>query len=190
MTKATVEDRRKLFRLLGFLKRTKKRVLILRPKDLTLLAYIDAAFASHFDSKSHTGVAFFLGGALIFIASRKQKCVTKSPTESELVALTDYISLVESFAEFFGFIINTPVRIPVVYQDSTSVISLVTKGGGIVRTKHLRVRMNLCKEGVEQNKFRITYVPTKRMIADGCTKALEKKEFELFMNCLLNSIEK
>ena len=188
--KATMEDKRKLFRLLGFLKWTKGRVLTLHPKDLKLLAYIDAAFAPHFDSKSHTRVALFLGGALIFIASRKQKCMTKSPTESELVALTDYIGLVESFAEFVSFITNSPVQIPVLFQDSTSVISLVMKGGGIVRTKHLCVRMNLCKEGVDQNRFHIVYVPTKRMIADGCTKALEKKDFEVFMNCLLDGIEK
>ena len=77
-----------------------------------------------------------------------------------------------------------------IFQDSTSVISLVTKGGGIVRTKHLRVRMNLCKEGVDQKKFCIVYVRTKRMIADGCTKALEKRDFEVFMNCLLDGIEK
>jgi len=94
VTKATVEDKKKLFRLLGFLKCTKGRVLRLHPKDLKLLAYIDAVFASHFDSKSHMGVALFLGGALIFIATREQKCVTKSPTESELVALTDYYGLV------------------------------------------------------------------------------------------------
>ena len=75
VTKATAEDKRKLFRLLGFLNRTKDRVLRLKPHDLRLLAYIDAAFASHFDSKSHTGVAIFLG-ALVYIASRKQKCVT------------------------------------------------------------------------------------------------------------------
>ena len=190
VTKSTLEDKRKLLRLLGFLKRTKDRVLKLRPKHLQLIAYIDAAFASHFDSKSHTGVALFLGGALIFIASRKQKCVTKSPTESDLVALTDYIGLVESFAEFVGFITNSPVQIPVIYQDSTSVISLITKGGGIVRTKHLRVQMSLCKEGVDQNKFKIADVPTKRMIADSCTKALEKRYFEVFMNCLLDGIEK
>ena len=91
---------------------------------------------------------------------------------------------------FIGFITNTPVQIPVIFQDSTSVISLVTKGGGIVRTKHLCVRMNLCKEGVDQNKFQIVYVPTKRMIADGCTEAFEKKDFQVFMDCLLNGLEK
>jgi hypothetical protein len=51
--------------------------------------YVDAAFAIHSDSMSHTGVAVFVGGALVYAASRKQKCTTKRPTESELVALTD-----------------------------------------------------------------------------------------------------
>jgi len=81
------------------------------------------------------------------------------------------------------------MQIPLIFQDSTSLISLVTKGGGVVRTKHLRVRMHLCKEGVDQNRFKVLYVPTGRMIADGYTKALEsRKEFEMFMNCLLEGI--
>lgn len=80
-------------------------------------AYIDALFASHHDGRSHTGVAIFFGGALVYVASRKQKCVTKSPNESDLVLLTDYIGLVELFAEFFAFDTNSPVQIPVIDQD-------------------------------------------------------------------------
>ena len=81
------------------------------------------------------------------------------------------------------------MQIPIIFQDSTSVISLVTRGGGVVRTKHLRVRMHLCKEGVDQKRYKILYVPPHQMIADGCTKALEnKKEFETFMNYLLDGI--
>ena len=129
--------------VLSFLKRTKDEVFILQLSNLELLAFIDAAFASHPDSKSHTGIAIFIGGVLVFAASRKKKCITKSPTESELVALTDNTGFFEFFAEFFGFITNTEVKSPVIYQDSTSVISLITKGGGVVRTKHLRVLMNL-----------------------------------------------
>jgi hypothetical protein len=44
---------------------------------------IDAAFTPHEDLKSHTGVVVFIGGAMVFGALRKQKCVTKSSTESE-----------------------------------------------------------------------------------------------------------
>lgn len=36
----------------------------------------------------------FYGKALLFVASRKQKCVSKSPTDSELIALSDNIYFV------------------------------------------------------------------------------------------------
>ena len=85
----------------------------LQPGDWNrLVAYIDAAFAAHYDAKSHTGVALFLGNALVYAASRKQKCVTKSPTDSELVGLTDNIQFVELFAEFLSFITNRTVQMP------------------------------------------------------------------------------
>ncbi len=123
----------------------------MQPKGiLQVTAYMDASFASHYDSKSHTGVAVFIGGAMVFAASQKQKCITKSPTESELVGLMDNVSFIELFEEFFCFITHTEKQFHLIYQDSTSVILLVTKGGGVVCTKHLRVRMNLCKEAVDE----------------------------------------
>jgi hypothetical protein len=125
--------------------------LQLQPKGiLQIEAYVDAAFAPHQDSKSHTGKAVFIGGVMVFAASQKQKCITKSPTESELVGLTDNVSFVELFKDFFCFVTNAEKKSPLIYQDCSSVISLVTTGGGVVRTKHLRVRMKLCKEAVEQ----------------------------------------
>jgi hypothetical protein len=99
-------------------------VLRLKPKGiLGVEAYVNAAFAPHADSKSHTGVAIFL--ALVFAASQKQKCVTKSPTESELVTLTDSIGFIELLEEFFSFAIFREKKMtPLIYQNSTSVISL------------------------------------------------------------------
>ncbi len=35
------------------------------------------------------GIVVFVGGLAVFCASRKQKCVSKSQTEAELVALSD-----------------------------------------------------------------------------------------------------
>lgn len=152
VTKATTEDKRKLEYLLGYLQAMKHEVLRLKPSGvLRVEAYVDAAFAPHADSKLHTGATIFIGGALVFAASQKQKCITKIPTESKLVALTDNIGFIELFEEFFSFIIYQEEKMPpLIYRDSTSDISLVTKGGGIVRTKHLHVRMNLCKEAVEE----------------------------------------
>ncbi len=74
---------------------------------------------------------------------------------------------------------------PLIYQDSTSVISLVTKDGGIVLTKHLRVRMNLCREAVDEKRIRIAYVHTTKMLADGLMKPLEGSTFKVFMKALM-----
>jgi hypothetical protein len=183
---ATEEDAVKLHHLLGYLQYTREKSLILNPQGILMVeAHIDAAFASHQDSKSHSGIAIFIGGTFVFGASRKQKCITKSPTESELDALTDNISFVELFAEFFAFIVNEDIKAPTIYQDSTSVISLITKGGGVMRTKHLRMRMNLGKEAPEMNRIIVKYLHTLKMIADGLTKVLEKQDFVIFRRLIL-----
>jgi hypothetical protein len=54
---------------------------------------------------------------MVFGALRNQKCVTKLPTESEPVALTDHIGFVEAFAEFFWFIVGEEAKAPTIYQD-------------------------------------------------------------------------
>jgi hypothetical protein len=182
VTKATEEDQAKLENLLGFLKRTMTRKLYLRAMNSRqLLAFIDAAFALHFfDSKSHTGVVITMGGVVIYISSRKQKCIAKSPTEAELVGLTDNLGLIELFHEFLSFLFGQILPLPIIYQDSTSVISLVTRGGGVTRTKHMRARVNLGKECFDEKRALVEYCNTKMMRADGASKVLEGKEYEQF----------
>ena len=114
--------------------------------------------------------------------------MTKSPTDSELVALTDNIGFVELFQEFLAFILNKQLELPIIYQDSTSVISLVKEAGGIVRTKHLRVRTELCREALRNKRFEIMYLPTGRMIADCLTKALDGQAFLQFVAALLGML--
>ena len=130
----------------------------------------------------------FLGQALIFAASHKQKCVTKSPTDSELVALSDNVSFIELFAEFLAFILNRPIAPPMVYEDCTAVIALVKDGGGVARTKHLRVHIELTKQAIQEKKFILHYVNTKQMVADGLTKVLEGEVFNTFANNLLGTV--
>ena len=153
----------------------------------SLLTYVDAAFALHPDAKSQTGIAMFWGEALLFAASRKQKCVTKSPTDSELVALSDNISFFELFTEFIAFITNTAIEPPLIYEDCTAGISLIKEGGGVARTKHIRVRIEMSKQALKENKFKLQYVNTKQMIADGLTKVLEGEAFISFANTLLGT---
>jgi hypothetical protein len=178
---ATEEDQSKLAHVLGYLKGTQDRTLLLRAQGQCMVrAYVDAAYALHQDSKSHSGVVIFIGETLVYVSSRKQKCMSKSPTEAELIALTDNLGLIELFHEFAEFVMGTKVEKPTIYQDCTAVISLITKGGGITRTKHLRARMNLGRELVDEKRGTVVYQPATGMIADGFSKAYDPAEHKIF----------
>ncbi len=60
-------------------------------ENMAIRAYIDAAYGVHQDSgKSHTECVIVLGeGVPVFAKSSKQKIVTKSSTEAELVGLSE-----------------------------------------------------------------------------------------------------
>jgi hypothetical protein len=171
---ATEEDAMKLARVLGYVKGTVGQVLNIRAAgEPNVRAYIDAAYALHTDSKSHTGVIIFVGHAIVYVSSKKQKCMSKSPTEAELIGLTDNLGLVELFKEFVDFVTGKETRTPVIFQDCKAVISLITIGGGVMRTKHLRARMNLGKEMVDEGRAKVVYVRAEDMKADGFSKPLD-----------------
>jgi len=178
-------DQSKLLRVLGYLQNTKDLKYNIKPREpLKITAYVNAAFAAHDDSKSHSGMVVFVAGILVYASSKKQGCVTKSPTESELVALTDNIGLVELFDDLVTFLVNDKIETPIIYQDSSSVVSLVTLGGGVTRTKHLRNRMHLAKEAVDLKHLIIRHCRAELMMADGLTKPLEGVEFQQFLQGL------
>jgi len=124
---------------------------------------VDAAYALHNDSKSHTGVVIYVGETLVYVSSKKQKCMSKSPTEAELIALTDNLGLIELFHEFLEFLTMKRVDPPTIYQDCNAVVSLDTKGGGQTRTKHLRARMNLGKEMVDERRAEVKHICAEKM---------------------------
>jgi len=143
---ATVQDRDKLDRVLGYLKWAEDYVLVLQPYvEGKITACLDAGYALHSDLKSHTEVVIYVGETLVYVSSKKQKCMSKSPTKAELIGLTDNLGLLELFHELLEFLTMKKMDPLTIYQVCNAVVSLVTKGRGQTRTKHLRARMNLGK---------------------------------------------
>jgi ABC-type molybdate transport system substrate-binding protein len=79
-----------------------------------VVAYVDAAYALHNDSKSHTGVVIYVGNTMAYVASKKQKCMSKSASEAELITLTDNLGLIELFQEFVKFVTKRKSKVPIV----------------------------------------------------------------------------
>jgi hypothetical protein len=178
---ATQQDMGKIERVLGYVKAMQDHAMVLRAQTTqNIRAYVDAAFALHSDSKSHTGVMVYVGETLVYVSSKKQKCMSKSLTEAELIGLTNNLGFIELFQEFVEFLVGRKVNTPIVFQDCSAVVTLVAKGGGITRTKHLCARMNLGKEMVDQERVHVVYIKAVEMKADGFSKPFDPAEFKKY----------
>jgi hypothetical protein len=171
------EDAGKLERVLKYLNGTAESVLVLKPSgEHAVSGYIDASFGCHCDGKSHTGLVVTLFGCTVLCMSSKQKLVTRDSTEAELVALSDKLMNVLQCYDFMCAQ-GLKCEIPQIFQDNTSTITLVTKGGGQYRTKYMRVRREFVYERCAAGEVSIVYLPTARMVADMLTKALQGNLF-------------
>ena len=176
---STAEDWQKLDRVMKYLHGTLNLNLCLSgSKGLLVNAYIDASYAVHSkDGKSHTGVVISLGQGAAYVKSSKQKVVSKSSTEAELIAVSDGLSQVlwtRYFLQEQGFDVG-PISL---HQDNKSAIVLEEKGrSNAGRSKHINIRYFFVKSKVEGGEVKLVYTPTESMIADYFTKPLQGSLF-------------
>ena len=122
------DDYKKLARMMQYLRGSKEMVLTLQASDEGIVRWwIDASYAVHEDMKGHTGATLSLGKGAIYSGSWKQRLVSRSSTESELIGVYDVLPQVlwtKQFLEEQGCLDTTTV----VYQDNTSSILLERNG--------------------------------------------------------------
>ena len=134
------DDYNKLGRAMKCLRKTITLPLTLESDDLQLIHWwIDGAFATHCDMRSHTGGAMSLGKGIIYGTSTRQKLNTQSSTKAELVAVDDCMSQIlwtRYFLDAQGYNINDCI----IYQDNKSAILLEQNGqaSSSKRTRHIR----------------------------------------------------
>ena len=153
---------------------------------LSVVSHVDASYGVHPDGKSHSGMCIALGEGPIYVKSSKQKIVTKSSTEAELVALSDGCSQVIWSREF---LLNQGYKVDAatIYQDNMSTIALVDKGrSNSDSTRHINVRYYFIKDRIKSGEVVIKHKPTDLMIADGLTKPLQGRLFRDMRARLLN----
>ena len=88
-------------------------------------SYIDAShWTSNVDSRSQSGIHISIGEATVYSRSRKQKINTKSATESEIVAVSDGISIIAWFGMFLEYQGYTNLTPAVVWEDNKGACDL------------------------------------------------------------------
>ncbi len=142
---------RKLRHIIGYLRSTPSRGSVLRVGgNMTVRPFIGASYGVRQASgKSHTGCAIVLGeGGMLSARPYKQKSVTKSSTEAELVGLSDSTAKtihLKNFVEKQGYSVG-PV---IIYQDNLSCMALLKRGGpGSERSRHINIRHSWVAERV------------------------------------------
>jgi hypothetical protein len=167
------DDLKKLERILSYLLYTKDQKMVLRiGSEILVRAFVDASFGTYDDMKSVTGVIIMIGRATVYVKRGKQKIITRSSTESELVGHSDALSQVPWIREFLiyqGIILGPAI----VYQDNQSTIYLANKGRSTSdRTRHIKIRYFFIRHYIDAREIVIEYLPTGAMVADILTKPL------------------
>jgi hypothetical protein len=183
------DDMKKLVRVIAYIRGTRDMGITLRVgASMSVEAYIDAAYGVHTKSgKSHTGCAIVIGDAgTVYVKSGKQKIVTKSSTEAELVGLSDSAAQaihVRNFVLEQGYEAG-PV---VIHQDNLSCMALMKRGGPCSdRSRHISIRHFWLKDRVDGKEVVIRHLGTKEMFANALTKPVQGAQFKLERQGLTN----
>jgi hypothetical protein len=180
--KPTQESMGKLNRLWGYLKKTKDLGIKFKKGDKKLKVHVDASHGLHPEGEGHGGIIITYGSAPIFTRSWKIKMITRSSSETELVALEEASTFPSWITHLLGDLnLLEKDHLPVVYQDNKSTMLLAVNGGSFGRTKHLIIKRSFAKQGIRNKDFRICYLPTDKMLTDGHTKSITGPRHERFV---------
>ena len=174
------DDKNKFIRVLQYLYGTVNQSLTLNigKGNPVLTMYVDAAYAIRTeDRQSQSGMIIKLGNATILSKSIKQKIVTKSSTEAELVAVSDFISYLIYIMRILEEI-NYNISKIILFQDNTSTINLINNQRPTSqRTLHIDTRYFFVRQRQQLHNFSIQHIPTDKMVADLLTKPLQGAKF-------------
>jgi hypothetical protein len=184
-----MDDYKKLMRVMRYLRGTLDLPLTLEAGDTnTVQWWVDASYATHPDMKSHTGAGMTLGKGLVYGTSTRQKLVTRSSTEAELVGVHDALPQVlwtRYFLEGQGYKLDDNIM----YQDNKSTILLAENGRGSSgkRTRHINIRYFFVKERIAAKELRVEHCPTGEMVSDFFTKPLQGIQFRKLRDLIMNA---
>ena len=125
----------------------------------------------------------------MFFRSVKQKLVSRSSTESELIAVHDTYPNLHWINDLAREMSNLEMAIPILYQDNISTIVSAAQGlQRFNRMSHVNMRYFAIKQEIDQERIRMPHMPSENMISDTLTKCSGPKhrilsQRDLYMNC-------
>ena len=137
-------------------------------------------------TRSTSGFAFFMAGAVIAYMSKKQATIAMSSTEAEIMAASQAgleAVFLRSLLSDMGYKQSKPTDL---YVDNKGAIDMSRDYISNERTKHIERRHLKVRELVEDAVINVKYIATHLNVADIFTKPLERKQFQSLRDKLFN----
>ena len=127
-----------------------------------------------------------MGRGSIYSTARKQKLVTKSSTEAELVGADDVMSQMMWTRNFLlaqGFEVSRNI----LFQDNQSAMLLERNGiaSSSRRTQHINIKFYFIKDRITSKEVELEFCPTDEMFGDYFTKPLQRGKFREFRKIIM-----
>lgn len=149
------------------------------------LASSDASFADNpLTRRSSQGYAFKLFSGMIDWKASKQKTVTTSSTEAELLAISEAGKELIWWMRLFQSINFTFVGTPQIQCDNQQTIRALTASNFSTKLRHVDIHRHWLRQETFSGRINIEWVPTARMLADGLTKPLPGQRHAAFVEML------
>ena len=131
--------------------------------------------------RSTTGIIDFINSTPFEWTSKKQSTVEASIYGAEFVVLRLVVEQIRAnrmFLRLIGLSLDGPTW---VLCDNLAVVRSVSTPDQVLKKKHLAVALHLAREAVASGMIQIVYVPSRRNLADVCTKPLTSVVLDRFM---------
>jgi transposase InsO family protein len=175
-------------RVILYLYRTRFLAICYIKKDFedAVQASSDASFADNPDRRSSGGFLFKLFGGPIDWSAKKQKTVSTSTTEAELLALSEAAKQLLWWLRFFEAIEFDPEQGPITIDcDNRQTVRAMIKNEAIqTRLRHIDIHNHWLREKVQNKEINVRWVDTDSMPADGLTKPLSTEKHAAFVKQL------
>lgn len=168
-----------LLHILKYLNRTRDVTLNFNQlSDCSIQVVADASHNLHVDGKGHTGYTLFLGDfeACIYSRSIKQRIITPSSYDSELVSLDEATKSVEKVYNIMKFIGLNP-KITLYTDNKPAITTLSDENACTKRSKSINHRIQCTKAKIQEYHMIMEYCETDLNTADVLTKVLPSKKF-------------
>ena len=146
----------------------------------------DAAYGDHEDRHSSEGYLATLYGGPIDWRASKQKTVTTSSTEAELLAISEAGKTLQWWKRLFAAIDFIPGHDLSIRCDNMQTIRILCKDDPMIHTRlrHVDIHQHWLRQEVQTKRIQIDWIPTSHMPADGLTKVLVGQRFHNFIRLL------